>query len=45
VIGRALAVMPEGFFDIEDDIDGGYAGIMLQQLMNMRKEAGDFLQG
>lgn len=43
--GRALAVVPEGFFDIEDDIDGGYAGIMLQQLMNMRKEAGDFLQG
>jgi hypothetical protein len=45
VIGRAFAVMPEGFFDIEDDIGGGYAGIVLQQLMEMRKEAGDYLQG
>ena len=34
--------MPEGFFDIGDDIDGGG---MLQQLMSMRRKAGDFLSG
>jgi hypothetical protein len=37
--------MPEGFFDIGDDVDGGYGGEMLQQLMSMRREAGDFLSG
>jgi hypothetical protein len=35
--------MPVGFFDIRDDIDGGYRGEMLQQLMSMRREARDFL--
>ena len=37
--------MPEGFFDIGDDIDGGYGGEMLQQLMRMRREAGDYISG
>lgn len=43
--GRAFAVMPEGAFDIKDDIDGGYGGDELRVLMKWRKEAGDFLQG
>lgn len=37
--------MPEGFFDIGDDVDGGYGGEMLQHLMQLRKQAGDFLSG
>jgi hypothetical protein len=37
--------MPEGFFNIGDDIDEGYGGVVLQQLMGMRREAGEFLSG
>ena len=44
-LSRAFPVVPEGFLDIGDDIDGGYAGVVLQQLMKTRKEAGDFLYG
>lgn len=43
--GRELAVVPEGFFDLEDDIKGSYGGEMLQYLMTLRKNAGDFLHG
>ncbi|KIW62514.1 hypothetical protein PV04_10681 [Phialophora macrospora] len=43
--GRAFATMPEGAFDIKDDIDGGYGGEELKILMSWRKAAGDFLQG
>lgn len=43
--GRAFAVMPEGAFDIKDDVEGGYGGDELKVLMGWRKEAGDFLQG
>lgn len=35
--------MPEGAFDIGDDLVGGYGGKVLPQLMAMRREAGDFL--
>jgi hypothetical protein len=35
--------MPEGFFDIADEVGGAYAGEVLQQLMKMRQDAGDFL--
>jgi 5'-hydroxyaverantin dehydrogenase len=45
MIGRAFAIMPEGFFDIGDDIEGGYGGDALRKLMAMRREAGDFLHG
>ena len=41
--GRAFAIVPEGAIDIGDDIDGGYGGPQLQELMALRKEAGDFL--
>jgi hypothetical protein len=37
--------MPEGTFDIRDDVAGGYGGEVLPQLMAMRREAGDFLSG
>ncbi|EXJ54557.1 hypothetical protein A1O7_09898 [Cladophialophora yegresii CBS 114405] len=43
--GRAFAIMPEGAFDIKDDIEGGYGGEELKVLMSWRKAAGDFLQG
>jgi len=45
ISGRAFAVVPEGAFDIGDDIEGGYGGPKLQRLMKVRKEAGDFLTG
>ncbi|KIX96572.1 uncharacterized protein Z520_07838 [Fonsecaea multimorphosa CBS 102226] len=45
VHGRAYAIMPEGAFDIKDDIEGGYGGEELKVLMSWRKAAGDFLQG
>ncbi|KAJ9614487.1 hypothetical protein H2200_002624 [Cladophialophora chaetospira] len=43
--GRAFAIMPEGAFDLKDDIEGGYGGEELKILMSWRKAAGDFLQG
>ena len=43
--GRAIAIMPEGAFDIGDDIEGGYGGDELRKIMARRKADGDFLQG
>lgn len=43
--GRAFAVVPEDAIDIGDDAEGGYGGPKLQELMALRKEAGDFLTG
>ncbi|KAF2099148.1 hypothetical protein NA57DRAFT_56769 [Rhizodiscina lignyota] len=43
--GRAFAVVPEGAIDIDDDLAGGYGGPKLQELMALRKKAGDFLTG
>jgi hypothetical protein len=37
--------MPEGAFDIGDDVAGAYGGKVLPQLMTMRREAGDYLSG
>jgi len=45
ISGKAFAVVPDGAFDIGDDIEGGYGGPELQRLMKLRKEAGDFLTG
>lgn len=36
-------MMPEGAFDIGDDVEGGYGGKVLPQLMAMRRAAGDLL--
>ena len=43
--GLAIAIMPEGAFDLRDDIEGGYGGDELKKIMAMRKADGDFLQG
>jgi hypothetical protein len=43
MIGRTFAIMPEGFFDVGDDIEGGYGGDTLRKLTATRREAGDFL--
>ena len=43
--GRAIAIMPEGAFDIGDDVDGGYGGDELRKLLEKRKADGDFLTG
>jgi len=37
--------MPEGSFDIGDDVLGGYGENVLQELLAMRREAGDYLSG
>ncbi|RFU33829.1 hypothetical protein B7463_g2506, partial [Scytalidium lignicola] len=44
IIGRAIAIVPEGAVDICDDIDGSYGGPKLVELLTLCKEAGDFLQ-
>ncbi len=44
-IGRAIAIIPEGAFDIGDDFDGGYGGDELSKLMEKRKADGDFSTG
>ncbi len=43
--GRAFAVVPEGAIDIDDDLAGCYGGLKLQELMALRKGAGDVLTG
>ena len=37
--------MPEGYFDIGDELEGGYGGEELKAIMARRKAAGDYLQG
>ncbi|KAL2812314.1 hypothetical protein BJX63DRAFT_432759 [Aspergillus granulosus] len=41
--GRAIAIVPEGAVDLDDDNEGAYAGPVLVELMALRKAAGDFL--
>lgn len=41
---RAVAVMPEGAVDVGDDLEGGYGGDVLGELMGLRREAGTRLQ-
>lgn len=43
VWGRGVAIMPEGAVDLGDDLEGGYGGEVLKELMGLRKEDGDFL--
>ena len=43
ICGRAIAIMPEGAIDLGDDLQGRYSGVQLAELMQLRKEAGDFL--
>ncbi|KKK22276.1 hypothetical protein AOCH_000148 [Aspergillus ochraceoroseus] len=38
--GRALAVQPEGTFDLKDDMEDGWAGDQLRPIMQRRREAG-----
>lgn len=42
-IGRAFAVMPEGFYDLDDDLEKGHGGDTLLALITKRMEAGDHL--
>lgn len=39
-IGRALAIQPEGIFDLKDDMEDGWAGDQLRPIMKRRREAG-----
>jgi len=43
VDGRAFAVMPEGYYDLNDDLDKGHGGETLLALISKRMEAGDQL--
>jgi len=40
VHGRALAIQPEGIFDLKDDLADGWAGDQLRPIMKRRFEAG-----
>ncbi|KAK4175378.1 hypothetical protein QBC36DRAFT_347158 [Triangularia setosa] len=40
VHGRALAIQPEGTFDLKDDFEHGWAGDQLRPIMKTRREAG-----
>jgi len=39
-LGRALAIQPEGTFDLKDDLEDGWAGDQLKPIMKRRREAG-----
>ena len=41
--GRSFAIMPEGYYDLQDDLDKGYGGNTLLELITKRMEAGDQL--
>lgn len=41
--GRSFAIVPEGAIDLEDDINGNYAGPKLVELLALRKAAGDYI--
>ncbi|KAL3458182.1 hypothetical protein BJX64DRAFT_292443 [Aspergillus heterothallicus] len=38
--GRALAVQPEGTFDLKDDLEDGWGGDQLRPIMQRRRDAG-----
>ncbi|GAB1195427.1 hypothetical protein APSETT444_004686 [Aspergillus pseudonomiae] len=38
--GRALAIQPEGIFDLKDDLEDGWGGDQLRPIMQRRREAG-----
>ncbi|KAL2850265.1 hypothetical protein BJY01DRAFT_245577 [Aspergillus pseudoustus] len=40
VHGRALAVQPEGTFDLKDDMEDGWGGDQLRPIMQRRRDAG-----
>lgn len=39
-LGRALAIQPEGTFDLKDDLEHGWAGDQLRPIMRRRQDAG-----
>ena len=43
LIGRSFAVMPEGYYDLNDDLEKGHGGETLLALLTKRMEAGDQL--
>ena len=43
VDGRAVAVVPEGWADLEDDLERGHGGGVLLDLISRRLKAGDQL--
>ncbi|KAL6811541.1 NAD(P)-binding protein [Trichoderma sp. SZMC 28015] len=43
VVGRSIAVMPEGNFDLGDDEAGLWAGAALKKIVQARKDAGDVI--
>lgn len=38
--GRALAIQPEGIFDLKDDFEHGWAGDQLRPIIQRRRDAG-----
>ncbi|KAK0761494.1 hypothetical protein N5P37_006446, partial [Trichoderma harzianum] len=43
VVGRSIAVMPEGNFDLGDDEEGLWAGAALKKIVQARKDAGNVI--
>ncbi|KAK4085211.1 uncharacterized protein Triagg1_201 [Trichoderma aggressivum f. europaeum] len=43
VVGRSIAVVPEGNFDLGDDEEGLWAGTALKKIVQARKDAGDVI--
>lgn len=43
VVGRSIAVVPEGNFDLGDDEEGLWAGAALKKIVQTRKDAGDLI--
>ena len=41
--GRSFAIMPEGYYDLNDDLEKGHGGETLLALLSKRMEAGDQL--
>lgn len=39
--GRSFAILPEGIFDLQDDLATGFGGEQLRKLYALRKAAGD----
>ena len=38
--GRALAIQPEGIFDLKDDFEHGWGGDQLRPIIQRRRDAG-----
>lgn len=43
VSGRSIYIVPEGYFDVNDDEPGGWAGDFMKEQMKTRRSKGDLV--